>query len=97
MERHCNGTVATPEEGTQIVLSASDPGRIGTKFEVYCPLVWSTRAIRLYMQPGKLRTGIQRIPKNAIDASTFDELTMDADKTSGATAPKIWEILVRGT
>jgi hypothetical protein len=88
MEGHCNGNMTSSEEGPQIVLSASDPGRIGTKFEVYRPLVWSTRASRLYMQPGNLWTGIPRIPKNAIDASTFEELTMDAVSKSWIKRPE---------
>ena len=88
MEGHCNGNMTSSEEGPQIVLSASDPGRNGTKFEVYRPLVWSTRASRLYMQPGNLWTGIPRIPKNAIDASTFEELTMDAVSKSWIKRPE---------
>jgi hypothetical protein len=88
MEGHCNGNVASSEEGPQIVLSISDPGRIGTKIEFDRPLVWSKRAIRLDMQPGKLWTGIPRIPKNAIDSSTVDELTMDAVSKSWIKRPE---------
>jgi len=78
MERHCNGKVATPEEGTQIFLSFSDPGRISMKSKVYRPRVRSMRAISLYLQPGKQWTRIPRIPKNAFNYSIFDALTMDA-------------------
>jgi hypothetical protein len=100
MEGHCHGKMATPEVGAQIVLPASDPGRIGTKIEVYSPLVWSKRALRLYnayMQPGKQWTGIPRIPKNEIDASTSDEVSKSWIKRPEQLLQNFEKILVRGT
>jgi hypothetical protein len=89
VERHDHGKVATPDEGTQVVLSAGEPGSIGMNTDRHPRnrIMW-LKHHRIYSQPGKLRTCIPDIPINAEGAAIFAVLTQEAFSKSWVEQPE---------